>query len=75
MSKNSAAGQVETRVLREEQIMSDPLALLFFAIVFIPLLLIHFQNARKERQQIIDLLQKTNILLSEIVEKREKDKQ
>ncbi len=55
--------------------MSDPLALLFFAIVFIPLLLIYFQNARKERKEIIDLLQKTNLLLTEILDKREKGKQ
>lgn len=40
------------------------LAILVFYLVVVPLALIYFQNARKERQEIIQQLRETNRLLT-----------
>lgn len=40
------------------------LAILVFYLVVVPLVLIYFQNARKERQEIIQQLRETNRLLT-----------
>lgn len=46
------------------------IAELLFFLVVVPLTLIYFQNARRERQELIQQLRETNRLLSLLVEKK-----
>lgn len=48
------------------------LAILVFYLVVVPLVLIYFQNARKERQEIIQQLRETNRLLTLLLQERQK---
>jgi hypothetical protein len=49
--------------------MSDPISFILFFLVFVPFVLVYFQNKRKTDKEIINLLRETNRLLSELAEK------
>ena len=51
--------------------MTDPIFFILFFLVFVPFVLMNFHNIRKAQKEIIALLQETNRLLSEMVNKRE----
>jgi hypothetical protein len=49
--------------------MSDPLTFILFFLVFVPFVLIYFQNKMKTDKEMTNLLKETNRLLSEILAK------
>jgi len=51
--------------------MSDPISFILFFLIFVPFLLMNFNNVRKSQKEIVALLRESNRLLAEIANKKD----